>query len=386
MADSPDGDQKTEPPSAKRRREAAARGEVLQSRELGTLLVIGAATGWLVLAAPDLGRAAMAAMRAGLRVTIGGDDVAAGGALTRLAAPLARPLLGFAVVAMLGGVAGPLLTSVRFSLSSVAPKASRIDPVAGLARMFSLRALVELLKALIKFALLAAAAALVFRTQLYGLRELGALDPMAAAARLGSAMAVLMATLTLALLAIAGVDLPVQWTRYIAKLRMTRQEVKDEAKESEGSPETRGAIRRAQRAAARSGLRPAMAAATVVVVNPEHFAVALRYRPGTDATPVVVAKGRAVIAAAIRDLASEAGVPVLRYPQLTRSIYFTARVGQPIAEDLYAAVAAVLAFVFNLDRAAAGDPPEVEIPEALRFNSAGRLDAFNVPEVPTLEG
>jgi len=180
--------------------------------------------------------------------------------------------------------------------------------------------------------------------------------------------------LTAVLLFIAMIDLPVQYMRHMAKLRMSKQEVKDESKESEGSPESKAAIRRMQRLAARGAVRPAMAEATVVVVNPTSFAVALRYDPLRDAAPVVVARGRELAAAAIRELAGENGVPVLRYPQLTRALYFTAKLGQPIRDDLFTAVAAVLAFVFSLDRAAmaAAEPPEVTVPDALRFDEFGR--------------
>lgn len=165
-----------------------------------------------------------------------------------------------------------------------------------------------------------------------------------------------------------GATIPV---KVDVRIRMSKQEVKEESRESEGSPETRAAQRRMARQAARRALAPAMAEASVVVVNPAHFAVALRYVPGRDAAPIVVAKGRDIIAEAIRDLAGEKAVPILRYPQLTRAIYFTASVGAPIRDDLFAAVAAVLAFVFSLD-AAARDQPDVEIPPAMRFDENGR--------------
>lgn len=367
MAGEDDPDARTEAPTDKRRRESAERGEVLQSRDLGTFALIGAGTLWLALFGAGLAAGAAEALRTGLA---GAGGAWSAGAVAA-AGPLAGPLLALAGLAMAGGVAGSLATSARFNWSAAAPRPARVDPAAGLKRLASPAALVELAKSLAKFGLLAGAAWWVLAGALPGLLGLAAMDPAAAGARIGGLLGRLLGALCAALLIAAVIDLPVQWRRHMGRLRMTRQEVRDEARESEGSPETRSALRRAQRAAARTALRPALAEASVVLVNPASFAVALRYRPGADAAPVVVAKGREVIAAAIRDLAAQRGVPVLRYPQLARALYFSVRVGDAIREELYKPVATVLAFVLNLDRARAA-PPEVEVPEALRFDAEGR--------------
>jgi len=154
---------------------------------------------------------------------------------------------------------------------------------------------------------------------------------------------------------------------------MTKQEVKDEHKQDEGSPELEAALRQRQHEVLRGSARKALAEATVVLTNPTHFAVALRYRPGVDPAPVVVARGRGATAQAIREMAAEGAVPTLAYPQLTRAIYFTTRTGQMIREDLYLAVASVIAFVFNLDSGIGETtPPEVEVPAAVRFDAEGR--------------
>jgi flagellar biosynthetic protein FlhB len=155
---------------------------------------------------------------------------------------------------------------------------------------------------------------------------------------------------------------------------MSKQELKDESKQTEGSPEMKSAIRQRQMATLRGSARSAVIEATVVLTNPTHFAVALKYRPGFDVAPIVVARGRGATAQAIRELAAESNVPVLSYPQLTRAIYYTTRAGQLIREDLFIAVAAVLAFVFNLDRAMAEGyvQPDVVVPEQARFDEEGR--------------
>jgi flagellar biosynthetic protein FlhB len=171
---------------------------------------------------------------------------------------------------------------------------------------------------------------------------------------------------------IALVDTPLALVRHTAKLRMTKQEVRDEAKEQDGNPETKGAQRRRMREARRGPATAAVASAHVVLTNPTHFAVALRYRRAEDRAPVVVARGRGQIAAAIRAAALEHALPVLEYPELARALYFTGREGAEIAPDLYAAVAAVLAFVFNLDRATRARLPSVEVPISARFDEHGR--------------
>jgi len=352
-------DDKTLPPSEKRKREAIERGEVWQSRELGTALVTLAGLAWAWSSGADLVAACAILLQRGLAARV--FDAA-------MLRPLAVPLLTFAALTVAGGIAGPMLLGPRWSGQALAPKPSRLNPLAGLKRMAGLQGPVELAKAVVKAALLGAAGWWAVGGAL-GLGGAPA-SVFGGAAQTGATLLRLLAALTFALIAIAVVDVPWQRSRWLAKLRMSLQEVRDEAKESDGNPETKAAQRRATRAAARQALRPAMAEATVVTVNPSEFAVALRYVPGRDAAPVIVARGRDIVAAAIRDLAAERRVPVLRYPQLTRAIFFTGRIGQPIRDDLYAAVAAVLAYVFAID--AEAPMPEVAVPTAARFDEFGK--------------
>lgn len=363
MADAPDADQKTEAPTAKRRRESAEKGHVLQSRELGTLLVIGAGVAWVMTGGPALVAALGEVLRAGLTL---------GSVLDAPLRDLAAPLASFAALAMGGAIAGSVITGPHFSAKAIAPQAGRLNPLAGLKRMFGVQAGIELGKALLKALLLFGTGYAVLAARIPALLALGVTDPGTAGARMGGTLTALLVALVAALTVIAALDLPLQIVRHLAKLRMSKQEVREESRESEGSPETKAAQRRQARSAAKRALAPAMADATVVVVNPAHFAVALRYVPGRDAAPVVVAKGRDIIAAAIRDLAAEKTVPVLAYPQLTRAIFFTAKVGETVQAELFAAVAAVLAFVFSLDAQARRDQPDVEVPDALRFDADGR--------------
>jgi flagellar biosynthetic protein FlhB len=155
---------------------------------------------------------------------------------------------------------------------------------------------------------------------------------------------------------------------------MTQQEVRDEHKEAEGSPERKAAMRQRQREIAKGGVAHAMRQAQFVITNPTHFAVAMAYDPGKAAAPIVLAKGRGDKALAMRELAAELAVPMLEYPALARSVYYTTRERQVIREELYAAVAGVLAFVLSLKRGERVKPPAIEVPVALRFDAEGRLD------------
>lgn len=346
--------EKTHDPTEKRRRDAAKRGEVWQSRELGTAL-----TGIATLAAAAWCGPALVAACAGLVA----HGLAAPGEPPAVGA-LVMPLAVLAALVFFSGIAGPLMLGARWSAQAAAPKASRINPLAGLKRIAGPQGLIELGKALVKAALLGLVGWAAIDAPLADAGDL-----MGGAARLGAQIVALLATLAVALAVIAAIDLPLTRAQWWAKLRMTLQEVRDEAKESEGNPEVRAQQRQRARAAARAALRPAMAEATVVTVNPVEFAVALRYVPGRDACPIVVAKGRDIVAAAIRDLAAENKVPVLRYPQLTRGIFFTAKVGAPIRDDLFGAVATVLAYVFSVDRDV---PPDVAVPASAHFDADGR--------------
>jgi flagellar biosynthetic protein FlhB len=369
LADAPDKDQKTEAPTAKRRRESAEKGETFQSRELATVLVVGTGVVWAVVGASDLVAACRRMMRDGLSFSEpAATDLLASPSL--LAHGLVRPLTTFAVMIVAGAVCGPLLTAPHFSPGAFAIKLSRLNPVAGLQRMFGLHALGELGKAALKAGLIFGAGGSIIVARLPGLIGLGMGEPSAGAERIAGSTSTLLITLAAALGIIAAIDLPLQLTRHLAKIRMSKQEVREESRESEGSPETKAAQRRMARQAAKRSLSPAMATASVVVVNPTHFAVALRYIPGRDAAPVVVAKGRDIIAEAIRELADANKVPVLRYPQLTRAIYFTATVGTAIEDELFGAVAAILAFVMYLDKMGR-DQPSVSVPDSLRFDGSG---------------
>jgi flagellar biosynthesis protein FlhB len=376
MAEKPENDQKTEAPTPKRRADSTKKGDVLQSRELATALVMATGAIWLWIAGPWFTGGVQTLLRKGLtlsREDITGFDPAARG--VALVEPVLLPLAVLAGMALAGSIAAPaLLGSLGFRASGFAPKPSKLNPATGLTRMFGSQGLSELGKSVAKVLVLGAVGWWLMARSLGTMAGMGAADLRGAASAMGAQFLGIVLWLTLGLGVIGLIDAPIQLIRRNARLRMTKNEVKEEMKESEGSPETKHLAKQRRHDILGGSARRAVTEATVVLTNPTHFAVALRYRPGIDAVPMVVARGRGETALAIRALAREADVPQLDYPQLTRAIYFTARAGQPIAQDLYLAVATVLAFVFNLDRAMAEGivPPEVAVPPAKRFDAQGR--------------
>jgi flagellar biosynthesis protein FlhB len=377
MADTPDRDQQTEAPTQKRRNDAAEEGDVLISRELASALVMLVGVGWLVLAGKWLVSASSTMLRDGLsfdRHSFAEFDPLS--VLAQLLEPILLPLAALLAASLLAAIAGPaLLGSLGWRSKAMAFKGNRISPLAGIKRIFGMQGLVELVKALAKAGILGAIGWCFVDRELGNLLGLASADVASATARLGSSLLSLLIALLVGMVLIALVDVPAQMFQRTRRLRMTREQLREELKQSEGSPELKAALRARQQAILSQSARKAMGEANVVLNNPTHFSVALRYRPGLDAAPLVVARGRDEVALAMRELASEREVPMLDYPQLTRALYFSTRAGQVIPEDLYQAVAIILAFVFRLDRELGQrKQPEVEVPVERRFDAEGRLE------------
>jgi flagellar biosynthesis protein FlhB len=376
MSEETEKDQKTEAPTEKRKHDASQKGDVLQSRELGTALVIVAGAAWLALSGQLLVGSLGEMLADGLTfdsADVRGFDPAT--AFLRMLIAVGLPLLALFGLTLAAAIGAPaLLGSLGFRTSALGFKASKLNPGAGLKRMFGMNGLIELVKSIAKVVLLGAIGVWLLLDQSRALVGLSASDLVPALASIGETFVLAILIMALALVGIALIDVPAQFIQRQARLRMSKQEVKDEHKQTEGSPELKAAIRRKQHEVFRSSARGAVADATVVLTNPTHFAVALRYRPGEDLAPIVVARGRGATAEAVRELAKEASVPILSYPQLARAIYYTTRTGQIVREDLYMAVATVLAFVFNLNEqvGAALRQPDVVIPAAARFDEKGR--------------
>jgi flagellar biosynthetic protein FlhB len=276
-------------------------------------------------------------------------------------------LIAFASAGVMGGYI--------FSLKSIAPKASKINPLAGLKRMFGMKAVVDLSKALSKFVLIALVLYLVVSENFPMLIKLGFMDLEPAMAEGGRIIAFGTVLVTLTLIVAAAIDIPYQLYTHNKQMKMTKQEVKDEMKDTEGRPEVKAQIRRKQREIATGMMMSAIADADVVIVNPEHFAVALSYDPSKNGAPIMVAKGADLLAHAIRERAKEEGVPLFSSPVLARSIFFTTEINQSVPESLYYAVAQVIAYIFNLNSfergAQTAKKPDPKVPNDMRYNADG---------------
>lgn len=373
-----EADQKTEAPTPRRRQEAERQGDLLQSKELGTALVIGAGALWIYLAGPMFVGACQQLLIQGL--TLDRAELTAFDPVRSLGGllwPFALPLAALFGLSLLASAAGPaLMGSLGFRGSAFAFKGNRINPLAGIKRIFSAHGLIELVKSAAKALLLGVIGYWLLETHADDLFGLGRIDVAGASTVIGSMFRLALFVLAGGLFVIALIDVPAQIFQRNRRLRMSKEEVREDMKQTEGSPEVKRAIRQRQHEVLSGSARKAVRDATVVITNPTHFAIALRYDPLKDAAPLVVARGRGETAQAIKALAKEGSVPVLEYPQLARAIYFTSRAGQTIAEDLYVAVATLLAFVFRLEQALAegAQQPSVIVPESKRFDEHGRRE------------
>ena len=379
MAEGSDKDQKTEQPTAKKLADSAREGDVLMSRELATALMMLAAAGWIVAAGGWFVQSAGDLVRRGLTLTAADvADFAPAEALMRNGVEILLPLASLFALALGAAVAGPaMLGSMGWRGKALHFKGNRINPLSGLKRMFGMQGATELGKALAKVLLLGTIGYWLVTSTLPAIMTMASTDLIAAIGLAGKAIGHAMLTLAGGLVVIALIDVPVQWFQRNKRLMMSKQEIKEEMRQSEGAPELKQAQRQRAHEVLSGSARKAVSEATVVLTNPTHFSVALRYRPGEDAAPVVVARGRGDVALSIRELARAASVPMLEYPQLTRAIYFTARAGRVIPEELFVAVATVLAFVFQLERAVADGltQPAVDVPPSHHFDPEGRRQA-----------
>lgn len=370
------GGEKTEKPTQKRLRDAAQKGDVLQSKELATALVVMAGMVWIALAGPAIMEALAHMLTEGLRFD--STDVETFTPEARayeLLGLIVLPVGGILAATIIAAIAAPaLLGSLGFRASAFAPKPEKLNPLNGLKRMFGLQGLIELVKSIAKVVLLGAVGFWIIWDRLEAIVQMGEAGTRPALVEVGSLFVLACLTMAGALFLVAGIDIPAQILQRSKRLNMSKQELKDEHKETEGSPELKGAIRRRQYETLNRSARKAISEASVVITNPTHFSVALRYRPGEDGAPIVVARGRGDTALAIRELANEKGVPLMQYPELARAIYYTSQAGQVINEQLYLAVATVLAFVFRIENRMASemDRPHVEVPGDLRFDADGR--------------
>jgi flagellar biosynthetic protein FlhB len=365
--------ERSEAPSPRRLEQAREEGQVARSPELSALAVLMAGAGGLWFAGGQMFRGLEGLMARSMRI----DDVAADpqrmldalSALSTEALLLVMPLF---VVLVLVGAAAPLaLSGWLFTFKPVEPDFSRLDPLKGLTRMVSGHALAELGKALAKATVIGVVAAMVIWSQAAEFTALLTLPLEGGITRMGGILAWSFVAVAAGMVLIVAVDVPLQLWRHTSKLRMTKEDVRKEMKESEGDPHIKAAIRQQQREMAKRRMMAEVPKADVVVTNPTHYAVALSYAEGSMRAPRVVAKGSDLVAARIREIAAEHRVPVLESPPLARALYRHTEIGQEIPEALFTAVAEILAYVFQLRHynahggAAPRPPVAVAVPAGL---------------------
>ncbi|WP_284078411.1 flagellar biosynthesis protein FlhB [Herbaspirillum aquaticum] len=343
--------ERTEPATGKRIERAREQGDVPRSRELATtlMLLVGGSCVWLFSGpvVTSLDRILVATLTFERAAAF--DPALLFDMLSAHMLDVAISMIPLAFLMTLAAMAAPLmLGGWLFNTSSLAPKFSKLNPISGFANMFSINSLVELGKAVLKTLLVGTVAWLAIRGQMDAVMGLGVESLKTASAHSAQLLWISFITMVSALILIAALDVPYQIWNYGRKLRMTREEVKQEHKESEGDPHIKGKIRAMQRAMARRRMMAEVPTADVVVTNPTHFAVALKYTEGKMGAPKVVAKGADDVAAKIRELAREHKVPLLEAPPLARALHTHTEIGDEIPEALYTAVAEVLAYVFQL--------------------------------------
>ena len=351
MAESETGGERTEEPSQRRLQEARERGQIPRSRELTNFASMIGGSAALVAVGGSLAARMSQTMRNGLVIDakslITGDSMLAslGSASTNALVAL-LPVFGALIGLVL--LASVILGGWNFSPGALAPDFSRLSPLSGLQRLFGLRGVSELGKALLKCLVVGGVCAGIVSLLFGDVLALAHMTPRAAIARGAGLLSWAFVWLCASLALVAAVDVPLQLFQFKRSLRMTRQELRDESKELDGRPETKQRIRQMQQAIARRRMMHKVPAADVVIVNPTHFAVALKYDPQKMRAPILVAKGVDLVAQNIRRIAEEHHVPVFESPKLARALYRSTDLNKEIPNGLYVAVAQVLSYIFRI--------------------------------------
>jgi flagellar biosynthetic protein FlhB len=355
--------ERTERPTAKRVEEARQEGRVPRSTELNAAAVLLVAAGSLHFLGGSIGGTLFDIMQSALNIAPG-EAIDPGQALTAAGNELVRALTACAPVfglTLIAALLAPLaIGGWNLSFEALAPDFTRLDPIQGFGRFFSARGAVELGKAFAKFLVVAAVAVAVLHKQSAQLLALGSMPLHEGIAQAASLASNALLSVSGGLVIIAAVDVPWQLHQYTENLKMSREEIREEVKQSEGAPEVRMRIRRAQREIAKRRMMQEVPKADVVVVNPTHFAVALRYDEKRMRAPLVVAKGADLVAARIREIATEHSVPIFEAPPLARALFHGVDIGTEIPAALYVAVAQVLTYIYQLKaaRTSGARPPE----------------------------
>lgn len=375
MAENSDGTEKSEEPSEKKLREAREKGQVPRSKELTTLLMTLGAALFLMFYGYYMWVDLEALAIRGLsfdRAHAFDFQMATNLILGMIVQALMMILPFLALMVVIAIISPMLLGGWNFSTQAMAPKLSKLNPASGIKRMFSMNALMELLKALGKFVLVGGVAAIFLWLSFGEVMAIGQESLRVAMAHSGKLIVEAFVFVSLSLIVIALIDVPFQMIQHTNQLKMTKQEVKEEYKQQEGNPEVKGRIRALQREMSQKRMMQAVPEADVVITNPTHFAVALKYDAQDMPEPTVIAMGSDFMAAQIRTLAKDNNIPMVEAPPLARALYYNAEIDRPIPYDLFKAVASVLAYVYQIrdgKRAQAVDFENLPIPEEMQVDA-----------------
>ena len=377
MAENDSSQEKTEEPTERRLSKSREEGQVARSKELNTFVVLISGALALLVFGTTIGKGLMGILRHQFVLDRQAmfdtkQPLIQLGVAAQEAAMLLAPFMFILLVASIVGPIG--LGGWLVSGKALAPKMSRISPIKGIKRMFSLNSLMELAKALAKTVVIGGIAVVIFVNVIPDLRSLASESVETSIIHAIEIVAWSFVFLASSLLLIAAVDVPFQIYNHQKNLRMTKQEVKDEYKDTEGKPEVKQRIRQVQYEMSKLRMLEEVPKADVVITNPTHYSVALKYDGKSMGAPIVVAKGIDHLAIKIREIAKEHGIERVESPPLTRAIYYHSDVGQEIPAPLYLAVAQVLAYVFQIRRYRKGygqkpeQLPDFEIPSDLRHD------------------
>ena len=371
--------EKTEQPTGKRLSKAREEGNIPRSMDLAaaaitivSMIILTLSGSWMFKGMVDLFKSGLSFDTKAIQSPHAAFSIAAEQVF--LAGGFVLPLiLMTAVVAIAASLS---MGGFNFTLKPTLPHFEKLDIVQGMARIFGSHAWIELGKSLLKFGLVSIVLVVVLNGKVGELNAIGRMGLETAVAATGSLVMESILWVTLALVAIALIDVPLQQYLFYKRLRMTKQEVRDEMKEAEVSPEVRGKIKARQREIAMAKMMRRVKDADVIITNPEHFAVALSYDPTADAPPVLVAKGVDHLAQRIREEGAQHGVMVFEAPPLARALYFTTELEHPVPEELYFAVAQVIAYVYSLSDVRPGEPqalrPVPRVPRSMWFDARGQ--------------
>lgn len=368
MAENKDGQERSEDASQKRLDEAREKGQIPRSKEFNTMVMMVAGSLSLYLMGDDLMRDFSHMLQDGLTLDrkIIFDHFGLIDGLARMFKAAGSMLAPFLLVSVVAAIFSSVaIGGWSFSPKAMAFKPEKLNPISGLKRIFALRGVVELLKALAKFMLVGGVAVLLMQRLRNDILGLGYQETGAALGHSGEILVSSFLILSLVLILIAAVDIPFQLWDHAQNMKMTKQEVRDEYKDTEGKPEVKSRVRQMQREIAQRRMMEAVPDADVIITNPTHYAVALKYDGVAMRAPRVVAKGKNLIAAQIRNRATEHNVPIFTAPPLARAIFFSTELEQEIPAGLYFAVAQVLAYIYQLKTAHSGAGYAPEVPSEL---------------------